>query len=55
MCASEANWSILFVPNGEHETVRNPIDDAIGAISGLAVLETIVPDDGENVEVDPAR
>jgi hypothetical protein len=55
MGASEAYRAISFVANGEDETVRNTIDDSVCAISGFAVVETIVPDDGENLEIDPAR
>jgi hypothetical protein len=55
MCASEADRAISFVANGEDKTVRNTTDDAVCAISRFAVVEPIVPDDGENLEIDPAR
>jgi hypothetical protein len=55
VCASKADRAILFVANSEDETVRNTINDSVCAISGLAVIETIIPDDRENIEIDPAR
>jgi hypothetical protein len=55
VCASKADRAILFVANSEHETVRNTINDPVCAISGLAIIETIISDDRENIEIDPAR
>jgi hypothetical protein len=55
MRASEADRAISFVANGEDKTMRNTIDDTVCAISGLTVIEPIIPDDGENLEIDPAR
>jgi hypothetical protein len=55
MGASEADQAIPFVSNSENETVRNTIDHSVGAISGFAVIKTVVGNDGENLEIDPAR
>jgi hypothetical protein len=44
--ASEADWAISVIANGEDETMRNTIDGSVRAISGFAVVEPIVPDDG---------
>jgi hypothetical protein len=55
MGAPEADRAISFVAYGEDETVGNIIDNAVCAVSGFAVVEAIIPDDGENLEIDPAR
>jgi NIPSNAP len=45
----------LFVANGEDETIRHAINQSVRAKSGLAIVKTIVSDDRENIEIDPAR
>jgi hypothetical protein len=50
--ASKADRAVSFVADGEDKTMRNTIDNSICAISGFAVIETIVPDYRENIEID---
>jgi hypothetical protein len=53
--SSKADRVVLFVADGEDKTIPNTIDRPICAISELAVVETIVFDNRENLEIDPAR
>jgi hypothetical protein len=54
MRAPKTDRALSFVPNRKNKTMRNAIDDSVGAVSGLAVIETIVPDDRDDVEINPA-
>jgi len=55
MCAPKTDWAVLFVANCENEAMRQATNEAIRPKSGLAIVKTIVPDYGENIEIDPAR
>jgi hypothetical protein len=55
MRASKTDWAVLFVANRENEAMRHTINESIRPKSGLAIVEPVVPDDCENIEINPAR
>jgi hypothetical protein len=55
MCASKADRSVSLVANSEDQAISRVVDITVRAISRFAVIETIVPDGGKHVKINPAR
>jgi hypothetical protein len=55
MCASKADWPVSLIANCENQAIRSAVDITISAISGFAVIKTIVLDNGELIQIGSAR
>ena len=53
--AAQADRPVSLVTNRENQAMRDALDQSVCAISRFAVFETIVADNRQNVEIDPAR